>query len=252
MLWAVPASSPRTNVAFSASDRQFRLTFWLLAFGSLSSGVLVLGRLTEAVGARLFSTYGEVHFSREVEHLSWDALSLTLAHLTIATLALLGIIWFVATERARLRRLRHHQKECRRLETIQSVTPLGTRERVELFVRRTTAFSTLLMAYWLFEAAFGRYLAGEGFSLGYVEWTQVLPLVSIFGLCVVVGMLVAGISMYGMRLLLSLERLVALHTRRPILAFRLWSRRRSQGTRTLRERFGNDMLSRPPPLGAGA
>lgn len=94
-------------------------------------------------------------------------------------------------------------------------------------------------------------MGGFGLGIEYASWRSLLPLASVFGVCVLAGMLVATVSLVGIRAIYVLERALSYVARRRLR--RISTVRRphhafENTARTIRERMGCDILSRPPPL----
>jgi hypothetical protein len=121
----------------------------------------------------------------------------------------------------------------------------------DAFVTRTSLFAGVLLAVWLVQSCLERWLGGMGWSIEYADWRSLLPLASVFGLCVLAGMLVAAVSLVGLRVIHVLEvalRQVARRRWKRATTVRRPARWTLPAARTLRELIGCDILSRPPPV----
>lgn len=238
------------SLKHSVSSRNYRLMTFVLVVGSLSVGVLLLRQLTDAMRQSIFWYYGvPVTDFRQMQELGSGGLSLTLGQVAVALIALCGAVAFVAGERRRLARLRAHRSACERSRYCQAIATLSWDERRDTFVLRTSLFSGVLLLLYVLQVSFERFMSGYGWGLEYAGWTSVLPLASILGLCVLVGLFVAAVSMFGLRIIYSLEVMLTelarqRHVRGAARAFRYWC---EAAQVTLRDRFGDKLLSRPPP-----
>ena len=233
----------------SIAQRRFRLAQTIIVAGSLALGLLVLTRLVDVFRTDFILYYG-------VTHTEYDALQQTAAarfpftvgQMAITLLALSIVAWFVRCEQARLRQSGVFSDHCRggRLSLVTARPTFAA--MFDQFVQRTAGFAGLLFSVWLLQTSFGRWLGGFGLGLEYANWRSLLPLASIFGLCVLVGMLVAAISMVGLRTILLLEAVLAKIQHRPRrVTARPALPRTVAVRRTFRELLGCDILSRPPP-----
>ena len=241
--------SHRSNI----SQRRFRLAQASMVAGVIAMGSLVVDRLVALFREDFFLFYGVSDAEYVLLQQQADLkLPLTLGQLFVATIALIAIIAFVASERRRVSQSCSLTDECRRSPRMLVVERLSSSSIFDMFVTRTSAFAGLLLSIWLLQSSLERWLGGFGLGMEYADWRSLLPLASIFGVCVLAGMLVAAVSMVGLRAIHVLELTLARIARR----FRRVSEPRRPAyaavhtTRTLRELIGCDILSRPPPLAA--
>lgn len=233
----------------SIVSRRYRLAQTIIVAGSLALGLLVLSRLVDMFRSDFFLYYGVSDTDyHSLQQTAAARFPITMGQFAIALLALAVTAIFVRSEQVRLRQAGELSDHCRdgRLSLVTSRPTFAA--MYDQFVQRTAGFSGLLFSVWLLQSSFERWLGGFGLGLEYVNWRSLLPLASIFGLCVLVGMLVAAISMVGLRTIMLLEAvLAAIQHRarrvvsRPALPCTLAQRR------TFRELLGCDILSRPPP-----
>lgn len=241
----LPMESARRH---TVATREYRLASLLLVLGALSTGVLLLERLATVFQDSVFLFDGT---NRALgDQLSAGALSLTLAQISVVVIALVGTAGFALIERRRLQRLHDLRSTCARPTRVAGVARLSTRQRFETFITRTSLSGGVLLLYWILQTSWERYQYGLGWSIQYADWTSLLPLASIFGLCLLVGTVVAVISMYGLRVIFALELMLHELTRRTRRPFSLFQRRAAEHTRTARELFGYELLSRGPPMPA--
>lgn len=235
----------------SLSHRRYRLAQATTVAGSLAVGALVVDRLVAYFREDFFLFYGVTDTEYALLQQQADArVPLTLGQLFVAAIALFAVVAFVASERRRMRQAGELTAACRRRSRMMVVERLSPTHLFDAFVVRTSSFAGLLLSIWLLQSSLERWLGGYGLGLQYVGWRSLLPLASVFGVCVLAGMLVAAISLVGTRAIHVLELALARITR---------SRRRNASsrplprfsfvdvTRTLRELIGCDILSRPPP-----
>jgi hypothetical protein len=219
--------------------------------GSLALGALLVDRLAFSLRDTLSTFYGVE--SDAIDSTATVAGSLGVGEATAATIALLTSIAFIATERRRIRRLRAAAADIARANRLRTVERLGLADRLEMLVGRASVYSAVLMGAYVFDASFERYLSGLGFGLDITEWRSVLPLASIYGLCVIAGLLTAGISLFGLRVLTSLQQLGGVLLRRAHRRVVVLPRPDlSTPTLGFAEMLGTTLLSRPPPVGAPA
>lgn len=243
------ADSLRSNI----TQRRYRLAQALTVGGSLAVGTLVVSRLVAFFREDFFLFYGvdDVQY-HTIQQQAAGQLPLTVGQLVISGIALFAVSWFVASERRRLRQSYDldHARRARRRSVVVERLPIGT--LFNEFVMRTSSFSGVLLGLWLVQTSLERRLGGLGWGLEYADWRSLLPLASVFGVCVLAGMLVAATSLVGLRAIHVLE-LVLLQisyrrrrrriasTPRPVV-------RVLDSARTLRQLLGCDILSRPPPM----
>jgi hypothetical protein len=234
----------------SLSRRRFRLAQTIIVTGSLALGLLVLSRLVDLFRGDFFLYYGVSDSEYRVLQATADGrLPLTVGQFAVAALALVVVAFFVRNEQRRVRQSGELDVQCRRrCASVVVARPTFT-ALFDQFVTRTAAFAGLLFSVWLLQTSFERWFGGYGLGLEYADWRSLLPLASVFGLCVLVGMLVAAISMVGLRVIHVLE--VVLGGLIPNLR-RAVVRPKVPHTvalrRTFRELRGCDILSRPPPV----
>jgi len=241
---APPTNTPRWN--------RYRLGHVATVAGSFAVGMLVVNRLVASLHedfSRFYGVSGDEY--RAIQETANAQLPVTVGHLTIAAIALLSVCAFIAIERRRIRRLAELDDACRQGSTEVVHQRLSGVSLFDAFVLRTSAFAGVLLAGWLLQTCLERWLGGFGWSIEYQDWRSLLPLASVFGVCVLAGMLVAGVSMVGLRAIGVLE--VALAQMLRAVFARVASTNRparvpTDLTRTVRERIGYDILSRPPPL----
>jgi hypothetical protein len=239
------------SILTNTTRRQYRLAQCVVVVGSLAVGSLVVDRLVDALHESFFLYYGisDARFD-QLQHVGSSDNPLRIGHLTVAIIALLGTVAFVMLERRRLRRLDAMQAECASDERTMRTELVGARTLFDLFITRTSAFAGVLLALWLLQTSFERFLGGAGWGLEYVDWTSLLPIASVFGVCVLAGMIVAVASLVGLRAIHVLEWAL-----RSIRTMRLRNASRRQPVawfdidriRSFRDLFGCDILSRPPP-----
>lgn len=231
--------------------RRYRLAQAVTVAGLLAVGSLVVSRLVRFFRDDFFLFYGvsDVEY-RVLQENAASNLPFTIGKLMVAALALVAVCAFIWTERRRLRQadefgtlVRH-----RRRELVVERLSLGS--WFDAFVLRTSAFAGLLLSMWLLQSSLERRLGGFGWGLEYADWRSLLPLVSVFGVCVLVGTLVSAMSLVGTRAIHVLElvlgRIARRRRRNVSVSFRC--RRQPARVRTIRELIGCDILSRPPPL----
>ncbi len=239
----------------SISRRRYRLAQAGTVAGALAVGSLVVDRLVSLFREDFFLFYGVSDSEYRLLQQNADArMPLTVTQFVIAAIALVAVVAFVTAERRRVRQACALTSACRRRSRRLVVERLSLSSLFDQFVLRTSSFAGLLLSIWLLQSSLERWLGGFGLGMEYGSWHSLLPLASIFGLCVLAGMLVAGVSLVGLRAIHVLEVVmerIARRTRQRITrqlgqpAYAL-----VDTTRTLRELIGCDILSRPPPLAA--
>lgn len=235
----------------SIDNRRFRLIQAAMVAGMVALGSLVVDRLVEFFREGFFLFYGipDTEFS-QLEHIADARLPLTVGQLIVALTALIMVIVFVAAERYRLRQYTALRSINVSKSSAVVSKSLSLRDYFDLYVLRTSSFAGLLLSLWLLQSSLERWLGGYGLGIEYASWHSLLPLASVFGVCVLVGMFVALISMVGMRAIHVLElALNRLKERKPKLEWKQPSGHDSTRlVRTIRELLGCEILSRPPPL----
>jgi hypothetical protein len=236
----------------SITRRRYRLAQASTVAGSLAVGALVVDRLVSAFRDDFFLFYGVTSTQFDQLRASTDAqLPLTLGQLMVAVIALLTVCVFVWSERRRLRQGCDIDFACRRSRATVVQERLSFSNLYDEFVTRTSLFAGVLLTIWLVQSCLERWLGGMGWNIEYADWRSLLPLASVFGLCVLAGMLVAGVSLVGLRVIHVLElalRQVARRRWRRASAARRPAHWTIHAARTLRELIGCDILSRPPPV----
>jgi hypothetical protein len=234
----------------SAIARNYRGMSIAITAGSLALGALFVDRLAYAVREPIATFYG-------VGTESLDSLGpvdgrtghdFSIGALTAAALALVGAIAFVALERRRLRRVRTADRRIARENRLTAIDRLRVREWISQLAARSSVYSAVLMGCYVLDVSLERGAAGLGYGLQFDDWRAALPLASMYGLCVIGGLVTGAISMFGLRVLTSLERLTV------EVAGTAWRRvvvvsRPDLRTPVLRfhELLGTTLLSRPPP-----
>jgi hypothetical protein len=236
----------------SITRRRYRLAQATTVAGSLAIGALVVDRLVAFFREDFFLFYGVTDTQyHQLQVTANDQLPLTLGQLMLAAIAFVTVWAFVWTERRRLRQSCHLDVACRRERATVVVERLSLASLYDMFIARTSAFAGVLLTIWLLQSSLERWLGGMGWGIEYADWRSLLPLASVFGVCVLAGMLVAAVSLFGLRAIHVLELAMRVITRRR------WVRRSSprrpshwtiHAARTLRELIGCDILSRPPPV----
>lgn len=238
----------------SISRRRYRLAQAVTVAGAIAIGSLVVNKLVAFFREDFFLFYGVSDAEYRVLQQSADArMPLTIGQLMIAAIALVAVVAFVTSERRRVSQACSLDAACRRRSRHLVVERLSGAGLFDQFVVRTSSFAGLLLSIWLLQSSLERWLGGFGLGIEYANWRSLLPLASIFGLCVLAGMLVAAVSLVGLRAIHVLEvalRQIARHSRRITRVLRRPAYAIVDITRTLRELIGCDILSRPPPLAA--
>lgn len=215
--------------------------------GSMAVGLLLLHRLSEVLRGSIFwytdKSPAELAAMNHAGHLS-----LTIGQLATFTIAFVGMAAFVVTERRRLAanvaRERDDRDSTLAVRPLVMARRLGGRRRLELFATRATISTGALIALYFLQLSYEHYLAGFGFSYSDGE---LMPLLAVFVAAWVVGSLIAVLSMLGLRVLNVLEQLATRLQRARGEATPLVRRYATVAVWTLRDRFGSDQLSRPPP-----
>jgi hypothetical protein len=235
----------------SLTRRRYRLAQAGTVAGSIAVGALLVERLVEYFREDFFLYYGVDHSElRELQAVADARLPLTLGQLIVAGIALVAVIVFIAAERRRLRQQLELLDLCRRSTREVVAEPLRGASLFDAFVLRTSVFAGALLSIWLLQSSLERWLGGLGLGMEYASWRSLLPLASIFGVCVLAGMLVAAVSLVGMRAIYVLEFALDRIFRRRRRPTSTLVRQRfgfSRTARTIRELIGCDILSRPPP-----
>lgn len=241
-------SSLRSSIA----RRRYRMAQAATVAGSLAIGSLVVNRLVAIFREDFFLFYGVSDTEyRLLQETAAGELPLTVGKLMIAVIALVAVCGFVWSERRRLHQTCDLDHACRHRRTALVVERLSLVTLFDAFVVRTSAFAGILLSLWLLQSSLERWLGGLGWGIEYADWRSLLPLASVFGVCVLAGMLVAAVSLVGLRAIHVLE----------LVLLRIGRRRYASGARriryvvlesvrTVRELIGCDILSRPPPLAA--
>lgn len=234
----------------SITRRRYRLAQAGTVAGSLAIGSLVVNRLVAFFREDFFLFYGVSDTQYRLLQENADGqLPLTVGKLMIAAVALLAVCAFVWSERRRLLQTCDLDRACKRRRTALVVERLSIGSLFDAFVTRTSAFAGVLLSLWLLQSSLERWLGGLGWGIEYADWRSLLPLASVFGVCVLAGMLVAAVSLVGLRAIHVLELVlarIATHIRvvRQIQVRYVVLR----SVRTVRELIGCDILSRPPPV----
>jgi hypothetical protein len=214
--------------------------------GMLAFGMILLNIVTNAFREQIFLFYG----LNDEEYAQASTLmteGLTLTHVAVVAALLFAVITFIVVERRRM-------AAANRISPIDrvEVTRLTARQLIDVYVVRASLMAGGLFSCWTMQQSTLRWRTGLEWNLAY-DPRSLLPIASIFGLCCLVGLLVAAISLVGIRAITQLEAIWMLVSRitrrRPVLAFRVWRKRKDEHWRhrDQRERFGLELLSRPPP-----
>lgn len=235
----------------SITRRRYRLAQAATVAGSLAIGSLLVNRLVGHFREDFFLFYGVSDSEyRMIQHDVAAQLPLTLGTLMVGAIALVAVCAFVWCERRRIRQQHSLDRTRRDRRRALHVERLSLGSLFDAFVLRTSSFAGLLLSLWLLQSSVERWLGGLGLGLEYADWRSLLPLASVFGVCVLVGMLVAAVSLVGLRAIhvleLAIGRIGSAWPRR-ISSVRLPTFRIVDGARMLRELMGRDILSRPPP-----
>ena len=250
-------NSLHTNI----TERRFRVAQIATIAGALSVGTIVVSELVEALRGNFELYYGIT--SSEVAHAEQVAsaqLPVTVGQLLVAAVLLVTVLAFVASERFRLRRERElvehcehrdvDESGCRRIQRKLVAEPIRGAALFDEFILRTSRFAFVLLSIRLLQISLERKLSGLGWGIEYADWQSLLPLASVFGICVIAGMLVAAVSLVGLRAIYVLEHSFRMLWIRPRRAYgRLVVRRHCTDVprRTLRSFIGCVIYSRPPP-----
>ena len=230
--------------------RRYRIAQAAIVGGSLALGSLVVNRLVAFLREDFFLYYGASDYQyAELQQNSATELPLTVGQSSLVVIALFVVCGFLAAERRRVRQAADLDRACRSRNTEFVVERLSLGSVVESFVLRTSAFAGVLLSLWLLQSSAERWLGGYGWGIEYVDWRSLLPLASIFGVCVLASLLVAATSLVGVRAITVLELVLAkIGRRRREREVRVPAYVVVDTVRTVRERMGCDILSRPPPV----
>ncbi|MCW2949410.1 MAG: hypothetical protein JWN41_423 [Thermoleophilia bacterium] len=236
----------------SIVHRRFRVAQAIIVAGSLALGLLVLSRLVDYFSTDFFLYYGVPDSAtRDLQAVADARFPLTVSQFAIVAIALAVTFLFVRSEQRRLAQAGELDTHLSRRSRAVVVERATVDMLFDQFVTRTAAFGGLLFSVWLLQTSFERWLGGYGLGLEYVDWRSLLPLASVFGLCVLVAMLVAMISMVGLRAIHVLEAVLAGVLGRIRREIRSAARPATRSVaRTFRELRGCEILSRPPPIAA--
>ncbi len=233
--------------------RRYRVAGFVVGAGLLTFGLLLMNILTTTFRSSLFWYYGVD--AREYRSLQdGGMLDLTKGQVFMSAMVLVLAIAFIGIERRRSRALAQHLSECRSFDLIHDIDRLTVRERIETLVNRGSLLSGVLLLAYILEQSYVRYADGLGWGMAYSGPGSILALASLFGLSCIVGLIVASISMVGLRALVQLQQIVGriwARAERRERRVRAWGRS-FDGGRGPRFRFGVEILSRPPPCGAVA
>lgn len=248
------ASAQMTATFRSRLDRRrYRLAQAVTVAGSLALGALVVDRLMGLFREDIFLYYGvsDQEYA-ELEQIAAARLPVTVGQMMVVAMALVGVCGFVWSERRRVRQTGELGDVLRGGGAHIVDERLSARSMFDAFVLRTSTCAGVLLAVWLLQSSAERWLAGFGWGLQYADWRSLLPIASVFGLCVLAGMLVAAASLVGLRAISVLQIALARVRRRRIRDANvpLGRERALRASRTIRELIGCDILSRPPPLAA--
>ena len=236
--------------------RRYRLAQVVIVFGSFAIGLLVLAQLYDILHDDFYAYYGASDIDSIVQQESLEAkLPFTMTQVVMAFSAFVGVFWFVGSERRRVRRTSELDAAARCGSTYLAVERPSFSTIFDEIVTRTSAFSGLLLAGWLLQTSLLRRLVGLGWSIEYADARSLLPIVSVFGLSVLVALFVACFSVVGLRAITVLELvLTRMGSRNARGEVRQPRRQRAWeiSARTIRDLIGCDILSRPPPRRANA
>ena len=236
----------------SLTRRRYRLAQAVTVAGSLATGSLIVTHLVDYFRDDIFLFYGvsDTEYS-SLQQTAGSQLPATLGQLVVSSIALVAVCLFILMERRRVRQASDINRACRGRGRALFVARLSRESLFDAFVTRTSSFAGLLLAVWLLQSSLERKLGGLGWGLEYAGWRSLLPIASIFGLCVIAGMVVALCSLVGLRAIHVLEiarQAMSRRRRRPVSSPRP-ACNVLVTARTFRERLGCDILSRPPPEG---
>ena len=252
-----PLQVDQQRRATSVASRQYRLAQGVVAIGALALGALVVDLLVDRWHESIFLYYGlEPGGYQALQQLD-AGLPVSFGQFAVAVIASIGMLGFIASELWRARVHRNLEDECACACPRQGARSIIVAERLTLgewyrqMVGRTSLAGGGLFAAWTLQMAFERWAGGHGWGLVYADVRSALPLVSIFGVCVLAGVIVALITIVGMRAVRVLQVLVEQVIRR-LRAPRATRLRRGSyhPVLALRELLGVDILSRPPPVTA--
>lgn len=227
--------------------RQYRLATALVVIGAMSVGSLLLGRLSELYYGSIVFYYGLGDFY-EPPIEAVGGLSLTIGQLCVAALALGGTVFFVAGERRRLRRVRAHERRCAGTSCLLGVERLSREQRLLTLLQRTVLFAGVLLVLWFAQTFYLDLVSGYGLPLIDVSVgvSAFMPLITVFFGCLLIGMLVAGVSMFGLRAIVQLRQaFTRVRARRRVKSVSLRAVHRV--IPRLRDLHGIEVLTRPPP-----
>lgn len=236
-----------TTVHGNLSPRPYRLAQGVAVSGILALGTLVVDSTVDRLHAPLFGASPAAWGASD--ELAALALPVTFGQLAVAVIGIIGALGFVVAEFQRVRAMRGCNRRCS--EAARAVLVASRLRGAELrgcFARRSAAFAGLLFALWLLQSSFERWLGGLEWGMPAVGASSLLPLVALVGLCIAVGMVLAGCSMVGLRAIAVLEQLlqdvIPRASRAPAQVVRLG---RVAVRQHFADRFGCAILSRPPP-----
>lgn len=239
------------SLSSSFNLRRYRLAQVVIVFGSFAVGLVVLAQLWDLLHDDFYAYYGAADLESAMRQDSMEAqLPFTLTQVALAFSALVGVFWFIGSERRRVRASVSIDDACRCRDSHLVIERPTFAAIFDEIVVRTSAFSGLLLAGWLLQTSLLRRVVGLGWGIEYADWRSLLPIVSVFGLSVLVGLFVACFSVVGLRAISVLELVFTrMRERRTRGEVRQPRRRWDRGiaARTLRDLIGCDILSRPPP-----
>ena len=226
----------------TVTTRQYRMAHAILTLGVLAAGMLMLESLITRFHDGLLMFYGisEADF-RVGDHVA--GLSMSIGQFFVAVIGIIGIIGFIINERVVLSR-RAAEGTAERVV----VTKLPIDVVARTYVKRCIVFSDVLLTGWLLQASYINMREGFGWGLGFSGWKSVLPIMLIFGFCIGVGLIAAAISMLGLRAIQLLEAMIHGIVRCTVHRAQRVVWQEGIDSPTARQRFGLDILSRPPPM----
>lgn len=221
----------------------------IMVLGSLSAGVLVLNRLIDAIRPTIVEYYGVASLDQQMNDGTAAAVSLHFLEFALAVIAFVGTIGFVIAERRRIHSLRSLGPDHGEHVSETRVVRLERREWAQVALGRTLIFGGLLTLLMWAQLSYERVADGLGWvPIGVGSWRALLPYATIMSLTLIVGAIVAAASMFGLRVLHRLHRLATEDEVYAIEGVQPVAQRSSARVATLRERFGDNLLSRPPPV----